>query len=435
MTPPHGPRSVTPAAAHVRSAGSRPGARRAWALLALLLALVTLRPAAAHAQVIKPWVPPSADSLVFWASEAKVRFKENRGDTVGGTNFQAYELVGLMGRRMLRSLGRANLLQAHAVGAVIDSLGLDVDVQVDPHFPQFVLMVVRNPYQLTAYAVGFIYWFREDDFRMQGAMLYGGSRPSMRVWWTGYQDQPYSMGVIDHDRSVEGRVRMTLFRLAPAAYAWDILQFPYEGGELAGSGEAAWVDINGDERPELVAWMRAKNDTLFDACKSCPFIIHEQTFTESRDGLQLHDMRVLPSPYATFTLFVRLLGDGNRAAAARLLRDPAKVTEAVADAWGDRRRAKAWVLEYGEEERWPRWLEFLHHGVKGDQRYVVHFELEEGRWVISNWVIPHRAGQPPPAPVRDSMFSAPKRAGTPARRPATHKPAAPSKPATPKGKP
>ncbi|MEK7329406.1 MAG: hypothetical protein AAB113_01255, partial [Candidatus Eisenbacteria bacterium] len=373
----------------------RPACRRLAAIaIPAILAGALLLPAAARAQALKPWVPPSADSLQRWASEARVRFQENTGDSVGGANFRAYELVGTMGRRLVRSLGRANLLQAQAVATVIDSLGLDVDVQVDPRFPQFVLLVVRNPYRLTAHAVGFLYWYRGDDLRMQGAMFYGGHRPAMRVWWTGYRDQPYSLGVIDHDRSPQGRVRMTLFRMGPSAAYWDMLQYPEEGPDLGGAGEAAWVDINRDDRPELVAWVRAQNDTLFDACVNCPFIIHEMTYTESKDGLRLHDMRVLPSPYATFTLFVRLLGEGNRAAAARLLRDPAKVGEAMAAGWGERRRAKAWMLEYAEEERWPRWLAFIHHGPRGDQRYIVHFELKEGRWIIREWLKPRRPTPP-----------------------------------------
>jgi hypothetical protein len=383
-----------------------------------ILAVAMLFPGAGHAQNLKPWVPPSADSLLRWSTEAKVRFQENSGDTVGGTNLRAYEVVGSMGRQLVRSLGRGHLLQAPAIGPILDSLGLDVDVRVDPKFPQFVLLMVRNPYRLTAYAVGFLYWYRETDLRMQGAQFYGGHRPEMRVWWTGYQDQPYSLGVIDHDRDREGAVRMTLFRMVPSAAYWDLRQYPKAGIDLPGAGEAAWVDVNGDDRPELVAWMRAQNDTLFEACASCPFIIHELTYTESRPGLRLHDMRVLPSPYATFTLFVRLLGEGNRAAAARLLRSPSRVEEAITAGWGSRRRAKSWMLEYAEDDRWPRWLAMLHRGARGDQRYVVHFELKDGRWIISDWVKPH----PPERAVRggarpDSAASPPKPSSPSARRP------------------
>ena len=317
-------------------------------------AALTALPGPAGAQVIRPWVPPSADSLLRWSSEAKVLFRGNNGDSVGGANFAAYERVGLMGRRLVRSLGRSSLLQAFAVATVIDSLGLDVDVQVDPKFPEFVLLMVRNPYRLTARAIGFLYWYRGDDLRMQGSMFFGGHRPAMRVWWTGYADQPYSLGIIDHERSATGRIRVTLFRMNAAGSAWGLLQTPDEGPDLAGAGEAAWVDINADGRPELVAWVRGENDSLFDACLSCPYIIHEHTYSERRAGLSLHDFRVLPSPYATFSLFIRLLAD------------PARIGGAVAAGWGSRGRAGTWKLEYAEEERWPRWLAFLHHGPQGD---------------------------------------------------------------------
>jgi hypothetical protein len=173
-------------------------------------------------------------------------------------------------------------------------------------------------------------------------------------------------------------------------------------------GNAAWVDINADDRPELVAWIRGENDSLFETCLDCPGIIHEQVYTESRPGFFLSDVRILPTPYSTFTLFIRLLGDGNRAAAARLLKDPAKMDEVIAEGWGLRGRGKAWKLEYTEEERWPTWLEFLHRGPKGDKRYVVHFELKGGRWIIRDWVTPHRS-----APVGRGIDSVTVRAPQP----------------------
>lgn len=393
-----------------------------------LLVLGLGLPAAARAQTVRPWVPPSADSLQHWASEAKVAFQSNAGDSIGGANFRAYELVGLMGRRLVRSLGPAGMLQAHAVEVVIDSLGLDVDVELDPTFPQFVMLMVRNPHRLTAKAVGFLYWYRDQDLRMQGSMFLGGHRPRMRVWWTGYQDQPYTMGVADHERASPGKAFVTVFRMGPTAAAWSMLQSPVQDLDLGGAAEVAWADINYDLRPELVAWVRAENDTLFESCRNCPFIIHEHTYTETRAGFRLHDFRILPSPYATFTLFVRLLADGHRSAAARLLVDPAKVDEAIAAGWGSRKRAKSWVLEYGEEERWPRWLAFLHHGPRGDQRYIVHFELKEGRWIIREWLKPRyptregaardsaAAGKPPGTP-KSTPKSSPPKSGTPGRTP------------------
>ena len=424
------PGSVRPGRSPVPGPGgraSRPwGSSVRWAVAAAILPgllAVLAAPPSTYAQAIKPWIPPSSDSLLHWSSEAKVLFQANTGDSVGGANFRAYERVGLMGRRLVRSLGRTSLLQAHAVGTVIDSLGLDVDVEVDPRSPDFVLLMVRNPYRLTARAVGFIYWYRGDDLRMQGSMFFGGHRPVMRVWWTGYSDQPYSLGILDHERSATGRMRVTLYRMNAAGTAWSLHQHPDEGPELVGGGDAAWSDVNSDGRPELVAWVRAENDTLFESCLSCPYIIHEHTYSERRAGFGLHDMRVLPTPYSTFTLFIRMLAEGNRAGAARLMRDPSRLDEAIAAGWGSRKRARAWKLEYAEEERWPRWLAFLHQGPRGNQRYIVHFELREGRWIIREWLKPRPAGTPAPAPdsgaarrrgtAPGARSSPPARPGTP----------------------
>jgi hypothetical protein len=365
---------------------------RAVAVLVLALAAAAPRPAAA--QRPQPWLPPSADSLQHWASEAKVRFKEALGDTVGGPNYRAYELVGQMGRRLVHAYGMGTV-SARRITAAVDSLGLEAEMVNDPTFPEFMLLMVRNPYKRTAYAVGFFYWFKGDDLRMQGSQFFAGLKPVMRVWWTATPSQPYSLGVLDHGFGSPPAINMTLFRLSPDGAYWNLVQYRDNGPDLSGGGEAAWVDINSDNRPELVAWIRAKNDTLFDECLDCSPIIHEYTYVERTDGFRLHDMRILPSPYSTFTLFIRLLADGNRPAAARLLKNPARIEEAITAGWGARRRAKAWVLEYGEDTPWPHWLEFLHHGPKGDIRYVVRFELDEGRWIISDWVVPRR---PPGAP-------------------------------------
>src|SRR5262245_32336258 len=195
--------------------------RRHLSMAASLLLILGLLPAVALAQNVKPWVPPAADSLLRWATEAKTRFQTNKGDSIGGENFAAYDLVGKMGRRLLRSLGRENMRQASAIKPVLDSLGLETDIEVDPDLPYFALLMVRNPYRRTAKAVGFLYWYRENDLRMQGAQFMGGWKPMMRVWWTGSQDAPYSWCVLDRSRSNEATLRVTLFRLHPKGQFWN----------------------------------------------------------------------------------------------------------------------------------------------------------------------------------------------------------------------
>src|SRR5262245_54394845 len=105
---------------------------RRWLPYALFAAAL-LSPGRVHAAPeIKPWLPPGMDSLTVWSIEARDRFRANTGDSVGGRNFRGYDLVGAMGRRLIASLGRGGMTQAHAVSGVLDSLGLDVDVVTDP---------------------------------------------------------------------------------------------------------------------------------------------------------------------------------------------------------------------------------------------------------------------------------------------------------------
>jgi hypothetical protein len=162
----------------------------------------------------------------------------------------------------------------------------------------------------------------------------------------------------------------------------------YEEGDpdLGRAGEAYWEDLNGDDQPEIVSWVRAGADSSFEECLGCPHLISERIFTEHEGGFGLHDSRLLSSPYASFVLFVRLLREKNRAAAARLLQDPAKLDEAVALGWGGHPRRGEWKLEYAEpRQAWPRWLALRFKAGKGEPLYVVHFTMKDGRWIIRDW--------------------------------------------------
>src|SRR3989442_15628456 len=80
---------------------SRPAARLNARFV--LLAALLLPAAAGAAPEIRPWMPPGMDSLTVWAAEARAHFRANTGDSVGGSNFRSYDLVGSMGRRLLAS--------------------------------------------------------------------------------------------------------------------------------------------------------------------------------------------------------------------------------------------------------------------------------------------------------------------------------------------
>jgi hypothetical protein len=347
---------------------------------------------ASAAPTIKPWTPPNTDSLLVWSADSKARFQTNTGDSVGGANFYAYDLVGFMGRKLLASLGRSGMRQANAIEAVIDSLGLDTEVAIDPHLPQFVLLMVHNPYRPSAASVAFLYWYRERELRQQGVVFHGGHEPDMRVTWTGTSEAPYEWAILSRRPQMDDRMDLLLLRLVGTGSYWALIQYEGSGPDLGEGGDARFVELNGDNRPEIVGWARATGDSSFEECAECPHPMLERLFVAREQGYELYDSRIMPSPLTTFSLFIRLLHEQNRAAAARLLVEPSKLADAVAQGWGTRNGRGVWKLEYtSEEDPWPTWLAFRLKGAKADTHYIVHFTLKDGRWLIQDWVIPKTA--------------------------------------------
>ena len=377
----------------------RLGPRRAFVLALALVAMLGVGAAAPRraspdvsVRVVTPWSEEPIDTLAAFVKEARSRFQANAGDSVGGPNYRAYEMVGRLSRRALRSLGPRGLLQGYALKPMLDSLGFDADVVLDPSLPMFALVMVRNPFRLGADAVGFLYWwYRDQDLRMQGVVFRGGQQPAMRVWWTGQPERPYEWAVVEHERG-NGATHVTLLQLSPSGSFWAAAQSDADTPLFGDPGEAVFADLDRDGTPELVQWAIPRTDSLFVPCSDCPRLVTERTFVEREGRFELEDSRVLPSPYATLVTFVRLLIDDRRAEAGRLVRDPAMVTRAIAAGWGARRRSGAWQVEYAEPgQRWPRWLEVRFDGPQGVKRYVVHFSQRDGRWIIERWVEP----QPP----------------------------------------
>jgi hypothetical protein len=366
-----------------------------FAPLALLLSLVLVPVLQAQTVIHVPVTreappvasPPDVDSISAWAAQAKAGFRSNPGDSAGGVNYRPYEKVGLIGRRLLRSLGHRDLLLARAIRPALDSLGFVTEVATDPAFPTFALLMVRNPDSYTADAVGFLYWYRGDDLRIQGVVFRGGYHPRMRVWRTSRPEYPYEWGVLDETRA--GLLRFTMLRLGPSGVVWGIQQDEERFPLMGEPGEAAWVDLNRDGPPEFVSWTSGPTDSLFTECLDCPKLLTERTYVEGSEAFELQDQRLFPSPYATLVYFVRLLIDGKFAQAEKLVRDPAKVREAVALGWNKRVVRKTWFLEYGETgQAWPRRLALRFEGPNGVKHYGVVFAMREGRWIIDNWFEP-----------------------------------------------
>lgn len=335
---------------------------------------------------VRPWVPPGFDSLQTWAAEARAEFRDQSHDAIDSVTVIPYNRAGAIAVRWMRSLGRAAAPQAKPIELALDSLGFDTEIISDPVLPNFMLMVVRNPFRLTASSMAYLFWYRGDRVMQQGVELRGGQSPRMRVWWSGERDAPYKWALLDRSRGEVTVMRFMLFKLTADGGLWRPAQYEGQGPNLGNAHSADLSDLNGDGLPELVAWSEASGDTMFEACTGCPRRLIENIYVERKDeGFVLHDSRLVPSPYSMFVLFIRLLVDHNRAAAARLVDDPAKLDEAIAMGWGSRRSPGTWKLELSENERWPRWLQFRFRGARGVERYVVRFKHKDGRWIIENW--------------------------------------------------
>jgi hypothetical protein len=335
---------------------------------------------------VRPWVPSGFDSLQTWAAQARVEFRDQPRDAIDSVTVLPYNHAGAIAVRWLRSLGRSAAPQAKAIEVALDSLGFDTEIISDPALPNFMLLVVRNPFRVTASAMGYMFWRRGDNLLQQGVELRGGQSPQMRVWWTGERDASYKWAILDrshHDTTV---MRFFLFRLSADGGLWVPAQYEGNGPDLGDAHTAGFEDVNGDGLPEVVSWSDAPADTLFEACTGCPRRLIERIYTERKDeGFALNDSRLVPAPYSMFVLFIRLLVDHNHPAAARLLYRPAKLDEAIGWGWGTRRAPGTWKLEMTENESWPRWLQFRFRGVRGVERYVVRFTQKDGRWLIENW--------------------------------------------------
>lgn len=359
---------------------------RAFPLALVIFFAAVLAPVAEAAPRVQPWTPTGMDSLTAWALQARRMFRENTGDSLGGNNFLAYQKVGQIGQSLLGSLGRGNLSQAYAVEAVIDSLGLTCEVAADPLQPYFAMIFVRNPFRETADVVGYIYWYQLKNLRYQGVRFTSGRHVQMRVWRARYPDQPFSCGVLENSHYGSKPLEFTLLRMGETGLFWTSPQYFEHGIDLGGRGEGTFADLNNDGVPELVTWTRSDEDSLFEECRGCPGLLAERTWAEREEGFGLIESRLMPTAYANLVLFIRLLRAGNREAAARLLDDPSRITEAIANGW-DRGSGRAlWrVLNVEQDETWPRWMVMRFGRGEKQKDWVFHFVVRDGRWIIHDW--------------------------------------------------
>lgn len=353
------------------------------ALLAVLLAFAT----PSRGAVVRPWTPANADTVATLAADAKVRFQAATVDTLSESGIRPFESVGQAARRLLRRLGRERVLLAPTIEDSLDALGLDTDVVLDPRQPHTVFVLVRNPYRPAMQSVGYLLWWRNTDLRMQGVSFPPAVQPRIATWWTGRAGVPYATAILYRERGGNGDLGFKFLRLSGDGYYWDLVQYEGNGPELGGDGEAYFNDLDRDGLPELVAWSKSPPDSVLRVLAPVRPILREAIFTEHRTGFVAHDARLVPGPLATLRLFVLRLREGDREQAARFLADPALLEDAIAQGWHRTTGPAEFVVDRQEEgTAWPEWLGARVRGVDGARRWVFHFTLRDGRWLIREWI-------------------------------------------------
>lgn len=381
-------------------------------LLAAVLLAGAVFPEPASAQTIKPWAPAS-DTLRQLTSSARVRFQKQSGDSATGPNYEAYDLVSQAARRLLRALGRDNVRQAPAIEGTLDSLGLDTEIAYDPLSPSVVFMLVRNPFKPGADAIGYLYWYRGNDLRVQGVGFPPSLNPRLRVWWTGRQEAPYEAGVLFDIKRGARQPAFKLFRMGSTGHFWNLIQYEGKGPHFEVNSEAQFADINRDGLPELLVFSHLQPDSTLEVASEAPGLVNELVYTERAEGFVLHDLRTLPGPVHTLFLFSDLLAKGQHERARQLLLKPEKLTEAISRGWGNDTRRGAWQVEYAEpNQAWPEWLALKVREKGGSKRWIFHFTIRDGRWIIRDWlpVVDTRPGTTPSPAPRDTTRA---RRGTP----------------------
>ena len=260
-----------------RAAGGRPPRAARWVplvLLALSFAHVPGHAEDSPANPVSvlplPWVPAGTDSIHARAMRARAEFQLNAVDTIDDVTFHPYEKVALIAHEMLVSLGREHMSQAAAIEPALHDMGFQVALRLDPQQSGFMLLMVRNPYRVSAAAIGYLFWWQGDRLRQQGTYFRRGFDPRFRVWWTGKGDWPYLCAIVDHGAAHDERPGFLVLHLASDASHWSIVQYPGHGPDLEVGEEPAWEDIDGDGTPELLTWLHVPSDTLFTECKGCP---------------------------------------------------------------------------------------------------------------------------------------------------------------------
>jgi hypothetical protein len=200
---------------------------------------------------------------------------------------------------------------------------------------------------------------------------------------------------------------LALFRMNDTGFYWNLVQYAGHGPEFGRGAEATFTDVNVDGQPEIVAYQPAEPDSYLVLRSGVPAVMQELTYTERPEGFVLHDVRMVPGTTETLRLFTMLLVQNESARARRLMLRPAALDTVLALGWGKHRERGAFTVEYGEpDQAWPEWLEMRVLEDSGIRRWIVHFWIQDGRWVIRDLIPVQESGRKNAVvPLPDSLRS------------------------------
>jgi len=360
-------------------------------LAALALALGSGPAAQGNSQVTvspyAPWRPAGLDSLRLWCLEAHSLLADAKSDTVGPDEQRAFELLDRAMRAELRGLGPKGMRGAPGVLAVFDSLKLDVEMAHDPKWPQFLVVTYFNP-SFAGYACWTtIFWWRGNDLLSQSMTLQGGRNAQVAVWWTGNALGPYEMAIVDYRRAGDPREAFfSMLRISKNADFWGAVQYGRRSFSMGGPGPARFVDLNGDGVPELVNWSVSPPDPRFVADLNLPPLLSESSWMRTDEGFEPLDHRTLPTPFATWVLFLRALTLGQLPLARSLCATPEPLLAAQRLKLGLVTAKGSWhVGETPNPDPWRNDFAFG-YGTPAHREHECRVVLKEteGHWLIAS---------------------------------------------------
>ena len=341
------------------------------------------------------------DSSAAWAREGLALLAANPTDSLVAEQSRAYDLFDKIAEGYFAKLGPRHMQGARGVLSVFDSLGIPVEMSQDAELPQFVALTFFHPTYAGHAAMTYLHWFIGNEIRRQRLLLTGGKGLALEVWWTGQATGPYEAGLLDRRRTGETRdVFFTLLRMSPNAEVWNVIQYGHRGVDL-GRGQARMVDLNNDATPEIVSWAEAEPDPRFVVDVHLPQLLSERLWQRTDSGFVLLDRRTVPTPFATWVLFLRSLSAGESATARAIVTAPSVLTKARTLGLGAVKAAGSWqALESVGADRWNQRMSFLYGSPKRTKGLDVRMRFTDGHWQVER--IDARTANPAPPLVPPS---------------------------------